>query len=457
MKAFFTYQKAIKLLEHFLFLVLAVFAIALYQERLLADSSYYLFQVINKENFHVEHHRYILIFSQWLPLMAIKLGLKLNSILLLYSLGHVLFFYVIYLITRYLYRMEYVGFLLLLVQTLGTMSGFFVPMFEMYYAAGLLVLFAAVLYYSKSKHKWLILFSLAFFIFSGHPLAALLLFLVLGFHALDNSFKSYRLYIGLIMFFALIFLLKQHFITDYDRGKTEAFLYNLKHASYNFDYIKGLAGFLWRYYKFLLGFALLTWLYLSYKGKWLHVALSFTAFVFVLALVNISAYGFEQSRYQEQVYFPLVFIVSFPFWHYLLKSEMKGLNLFFSVLVVIAVSVQVYGIHMDSQQFIQRNQEIHLLVNKAREMESKKCIVSKDSLKQNANWSYPIESLLFSSIAGSEHSITICTDEDYYFNENNKKLQADMFLFRRWELYPDTWLNGKFFQMDGSIYKPLNP
>jgi len=47
------------LVEHFLFFVLGFLAAYYVEERIIADSGYYLFRVIDNESFWVEHNRFI--------------------------------------------------------------------------------------------------------------------------------------------------------------------------------------------------------------------------------------------------------------------------------------------------------------------------------------------------------------------------------------------------------------
>src|SRR5688572_4443550 len=120
--------------------MLLVASAVFFEERMLADAAFYLSKVINEESFHIEHQRYILALSQLFTLLSVKLHLPLKAVLIVHSIGHVLFFYALFLICRYVLQNRIAGWWILLCQTAGLLHGFFVPMFEVYYAAGLLVL-----------------------------------------------------------------------------------------------------------------------------------------------------------------------------------------------------------------------------------------------------------------------------------------------------------------------------
>ncbi|NMD15871.1 MAG: hypothetical protein GYA75_03620 [Bacteroidales bacterium] len=46
--------------------------------------------------------------------------------------------------------------------------------------------------------------------------------------------------------------------------------------------------------------------------------------------------------------------------------------------------------------------------------------------------------------------IKVCTHEETQYDDNYKKIQPEQLLFRRWEIYPATFLNGKYFVLDNT-------
>lgn len=443
------------ILEHLLFAVLAILAVVFFEERLCADSSYYLMRVINHESFWVEHNRFVLVFSQWLPLLAVKLGFGLKTVLWLYSIGHVLFFYFIFLITRYIYHNYQTGFLLILIQTLGIMSGFFVPMFELYYCAALLVLFSVILHDSNRLiDKWL-LAGLSFFILTGHPYASLLMALIVVLHFLENKWKKWTSYGLIALVFVGVFIFKKYHVTEYERGKTLAFLNNLQHAKYDFAYLKALLKFLMVNYWELLLLGFLTGVVLiKRKYFWRGTAIALI-FLLTLAMVNVSYYGFELSRYQEQVYFPLSFIVAYAFVQYVWKTDAIQLKGILTVLVLVLIAFRLSGIIHEGKEFSDRVNEIKAQIAVVKKQDGTKFVIHERNLKYSANWSYPIESMLFSSYDTKEETVTICTNEDHDFEQNNVRLTPNLYLFRRWEMYPIYTVNKRYFKLDKGDYKVL--
>ena len=443
-------------IEHVLFIVLGVFAICLFEERLVADSGYYIFRVINNESFWVEHHRYILVFSQWIPFIGVKLGLGLKTVLHLYSIGHVVFFYGIFLIAKYGYKNDKAGILLLLLQTLGIMSGFFVPMFELYYCAGFLVLVSTILPYSNHRINLLILGILCFFILTGHPFSFMLLLFIIALSIERSKLEFLNFYLLVLAMMIGLFIFKRFSIDEYEQGRINVFLGNLKNSRYDIPYLKSLVGFLIEYYKELLFIELITITHLLISKEFLKTILAGFAFLGSLVLINLANHGIGHSRYQEQVYFILSFIAAYPFVIYMIRTEKEYLSVVSYFVAVIIVCIRISGIYHDGERFFsKRVEEIQHNISRTRSMIGSKFIIDERDLKYDANWSYPIETMLFSSYESNQNTVTICTDRDMNFHENKSKLLPDQYLFRRWEIYDVETLNNKYFKLDNSCYSTL--
>ena len=75
---------------HGCFLLLAILAVHFRYERLYADSSYYLLHTLDTGLPWVDHERYSLVLAELPALVALYAGSSLSGIILVYSLGHVL-------------------------------------------------------------------------------------------------------------------------------------------------------------------------------------------------------------------------------------------------------------------------------------------------------------------------------------------------------------------------------
>ena len=149
-------------------------AIYFYEERIYgSDASSYLFAVVNNEWFYTERGRIIIWLSQWFPLLAVWFGLPMKAVLIAHSLGHVLFFYFIFLLGHFYFRKTHVGALTLIAQTLSVKEAYFAwPYGEVGYGIGLTVLLilmtAQKLPLSFGSAMTVIIISV--FLVTGHPL-----------------------------------------------------------------------------------------------------------------------------------------------------------------------------------------------------------------------------------------------------------------------------------------------
>ena len=190
--------------SHVAFMVLSILAVLWYESRMYADAAYYLFHAINLETFHIEHGRFVLAISQFIPLLSVKLGLPLKLILVLYSVGHVLFYYCLFLIARYRYQSKGAGILLILLQVLALEMGYFSPMFELYYGTAGLVLAGSILWSNRrGAGDYILLIILIGFILSSHPMAVLLTCFTFVLHFIEFRNREIQMYFGLVIFLGL--------------------------------------------------------------------------------------------------------------------------------------------------------------------------------------------------------------------------------------------------------------
>lgn len=446
--------KVIDLISHLFFGLLILLAIFYREERLMADASYYFFRVVNNESFWVEHDRYILILSQIAPWIASNLGFKMGTVVLLSSIGHVLFFYSIYLITRYVFKDIYAGLILLSIQLLGITSGFFVPMFEFYYAMGLLVLFYVIFNNSKHKFRHIVLIILAFFIITAHFYAIILLIYTLLLYAFERKDFKIKKYLPYAIMIVLFILLKPLVISEYEKAKSADFLYNLTNNNYDFKYFKSWLAYIAANYWDWAILAFVTALIMLIKKKYLILLGYLISLLGLIFMVNISSYGFDLSRYKEQINFSLMFLSGFTFVY---SIGLLHPNFFKYTLLALISFVFIFRIHSiweGGKQFTYRLDEMKKIIDIAQEREGTKFVVNQDDLIYDANWSYPVESLIFSSIHNKK-CVSIVIDDDYYFSENNEKIKPSEYIFRRWEIYDLSRLNAKYFKLVQSEYSRI--
>ncbi len=449
------------MIVHILFAVLLGMAVVFSCERIFADAAHYLFSVVNYGTFNIEHGRFVLFFSQILPWTGVKLGLPLSAILLLYSIGHVLFFYSIYLYCRYKLGDHLAGIVLLLIQTLALEKGYFTPMFELYYAAGFLVLFSSILWYSELRtERNIVLIALCFILFTSHPVAVLMWAFVVVLHWVKFGRRDLNLYLLLAGALVLTFSVKIFFASEYETHKTLSFIDTLRHMPYDAAYLRGLAHFLLTHYWELFLLWILSLALLVYHRMYLTLGISLIAFAGMLVVINGAHYGFQHSRYQEQVYFPLTWIVVFPLWLAVQRDQVRYRRLAFIIICGIVILWKCLAICYEGANFSRRVEMMERQITHVKSLDAQKAVISEENIKHQTviapNWSYAIETMFISSVRGPEHTVTICTDTDMAYEDNASRLSDDQMLLRRWNIIHHASLNPRYFALPEAYYTLLN-
>ncbi|MBW6492642.1 MAG: hypothetical protein K0B15_15775 [Lentimicrobium sp.] len=449
------------ILQFLLFAIITTLAVIFFRERLIADSGYYLMRMINQGWPWVEHQRYILVLSQLLPWAGTLAGLPLTFILLLYSLNHVIFHSLVFYITAIRYQNLNAGAILILLQIAGISEGFFVPMFELYYAGSLLVLFAVVLNAPTTKKNTMLLLFSAFFILSSHPIGMVLLVMVLIFNYISTRKLRWNLYFMIFAMMAGFIMLKFFRASEYESGKVASIISSWINGAYNLRWLSANLKFMMTHYTALLIFiaSISAIILLIRKFKIFTIYILFLAFVFVLSSLNTDQY--VPSRYNEQVWFPLSVVAFLP----LISSDFHGrlirLRPLFITFFILFAAFRLGLIVKTGRGYAQRTSNLRELIATARQQEGQYFIADETQSEKagipGPNWSYPIESMLFSSESGPEKTITICTTEDYYFNRVNEQLDSTNYLFWRLGPEPLSYLNSSYFKLRHGKYQVLKP
>ena len=458
----YRYMVVNRIVPHIPWLVLFALAAYLYKARIFADSGFYVSQFINNQTFWIECQRIVLGISQIIPLVGVWIGLDIKYILLLYSLSHVIFFYLLFLFVYYGLRDRRSGLLIILMQTVGIMYSFFTPMFELYYGVPLLITFYAIWRLPFRFNVIFVLLILEVLILLSHPLAFMLFIFVMFYDYTKETVKPFNYYLPVILVFVGAIVFKYFIMCDYESGKM-AWQFNYTDNKQYLQlitpsYYKILGLFMLRYYsEVLIAFFLVVFMLVKRKQWFRLLVVAGTFFVYVF-LVN-SAYTASPSRYMEQVMFPFVPIVFIPLIYGFPKEGRPGLLNISILLVSALIAYRLAVIYYGSEIFMKRVAQMEQLIEAARQKGGSKFIVSSKLIDHGytqLNWSYPIESMLLSAIDGNDIAITIAPEDDLYFENNNNKIAADQFIFRRWELKDHSWLNKRYFHLDIGPYRTIN-
>ena len=430
--------------------------------RLYTDTAYYFFHAVNRARPLIELDRWVLIFSQALPAIGSALGLPLKFLIQLNSLSLPLFAMLSGLVSWKISGKSIYLLMSAFVPLLGMYHSFFVPNFELYYGLALIVLLQAMFEENNWSYARLIALAiLAFFIFTSHPLIVILVLLVRVLYSRPSMYSK-KADLVLLTVFVLTLAYKSQFATVYESNKARQIVRRLISGEFltmfSREYLGGFAGLIFKYYLDILVFNLVLLVMFLKKSK--REAFFFAlASMILLLLVNLTLLGTEQSRYLEQtyMYWVMFLVLALPvaFASGFRGHSIIGERISLTLLFILAMAFRISLITSAGHAFEQRKQWILKGVEAARKSESSRMVLSTvdyPSSWPHYNWSLPMESLVLSSLDGN--SVSLLSEEDITFQENEERLQMDaaLFLLRRWELLPIDSLNSSYFSLEQGCY-----
>jgi hypothetical protein len=453
------------LFTHGFFLLLAAFSIYFANERFQADGAYYLFKIINYEKFQIEHQRYILIFSQAIPLLGIKLGLSLKAIIVLNSLSNPIFFYLIFAYVVFRLRDYTGGVAVILFQVVGVMHLQFTPMYEIWYGAVLLIPLRSHLITNRfhSFLDWLILSALIITILFSHPLLFIPLLFILFFTAVEYWIIHWRMFVAVIGSFVVWYLIKKIFLTEYESGKMSMISTSTNDAWKNLlqpGYYWKLTKFFFSYYTvptISLIFSLLFYLVRRARIKAILVSGFFIGHILIVNFTHTS--DFVISPYFERMYMPLVAISIIPFL-YDIFTQFTLSNIVGGILLTSIILWRIWLFVSLGMDYRERTKQQEQIIATAQKQSGTKFLLHQNDLMgcmSYAEWSLPMETMLYSARAGKEKTVSIATWPDMTESNNQEILKdnSNKYIMRRWEIMPDNVVNGKYFLMKEGFYQEL--
>ncbi len=458
------------LLTHLSYGIWAFLALWFFQERLYSDAGFFISKVVHYESFWMELNRFMRVFSQWLPLVCIKLNLDLKTVLLAYSLGHVLFFYAVFLFGRYRLKNHFIGWLLILTQTVGILWGFCAPGYELYYVTAFLAVFAVVLNKNEFSPKNIVfLFLLIITMVVNYQLIIFMVAGIVLLHFEKHKFKYLKLYAFIAFSVLACFVFKQSLTAhSYEVAKMENFILNLTSRSYGWnDYILPLLSFYYQYYLELGFIACLTFaLYL--KDKKYLMAVSYLLFLLLTQYIIALTYpGIRHSRYQEQCFYPLIFVTCFPLLMDLKNKFSPRAKWILTFSLFSLVVYRFVAISVNIKPFTHRVDYMHRIIMAGQKMEGNKFIMKEDwwnPLFAGTSFTLGMESMLISGLDPDRKTIHIIRDTEWYASRNAETLNNPnlyMFTYRSFydrtdSIYNHKSVNSKYFDFPPGKYRFLN-
>lgn len=431
-----------------------------FKERLFADSSYMIFKTINKGWFHMEHGRPAHALTQVLPLIGYALNLPLKVLLILYSVGQVVLYYLLYLVFSRFLASRVAIIALLGVMLIGQSWLYYIPMLEITLGGALAVLVVSIMRLEKWKDdKWLILLLLSYWmILTSHPLNYLLAAIIVFADLLDQGWKP-KLHYAMIAFFGIALFIEWLGHDAYEAqkivGLSESGLVKLTSLSFMKDAFLLLIKNYWSI--MILGI----WMSVGFlRRKRVALSLIWPGSFLVLFLAAVYRWDISQDDwYTELVFQPwaTISLILFCFYYlntFSLKVQQNTQKAFALLFIGLAISI-VYNSSFMTHRSTQ-------LVNLTDHLQYQKIDKAKIDLRNierpynNWVWSAPVEALLLSAIDGPKESVSIITEEDLAYNYNKSRSNDSNFVFRKFDLMSYAELNPLYFHLEKGPYENVN-
>ncbi len=353
----------------------------------------------------------------------------------------------------------------LLIHITNTVFLYFTPMVEIWYGAGLSVLFYALLE-SNTKNKWnfALLLATEITVLFSHPENFILIFTFLALHV-EKERKLTKQQTVLWAIFVVCVLIKALSFSSYEAEKVNHAL-DIEGSSdtlhmLDADYVFVLLEMLVKNYTAVVLLFLLSVIQLFVSKKGWRLLIFCSSFLGTIILINSVTTANIYDWYFEAMYLPMVSISivvfltdTLPQWK--AKAQKTAL-----VLLALFAIYNVASQWLAIPAYTLRVKNFQTCIEKLDPYASSKFVVNPSSMglsKDDMTWSIPMEMLLLSAERGKEKTLSIATPDDLSFEEVSKiENDSSLFLLRRWDVIKNEQLNKKYFSIKQGAYKQIEP
>jgi hypothetical protein len=443
-------------------LLWAVFAVVYADIRFQADGAYYLLHIVQSETFRVEHQRYILAISQLLPLLGIKLGLSMKTVVVLNSLNNVVYFFGLFMLCAVRFKDYIAAWSIVLLTVLGILHLQFTPMYEIWYGAPLVIVLYSMLH-KNTLHNPLnvvLFYGVLFTALFAHPLLFIAVLFTLLFHFLRTRKLVWRMWIGVAITFVAWYVIKKLALTEYEAGKISMLDPGWNKAYENLfrpaHYLRMLKFFFTYFTVTSTMLLLLVVFYIARRSWWkLALVLSFCGGHVVLISFTHQPDP-ELTPYFERMYLPLVTMILIAFlfdaWTLRLVHVRAG-----AIAIVLIVVYRMWLYFDLSEMYVQRKNQTDALIRACSTSNGSKFVLAQRDYETCFNyvdWSLPMETAIRSSLLRLPATMSVITEDDLNEGNNRTSLNTNNFLFRRWDVMRDDELNTNYFKIQHGLYQP---
>jgi hypothetical protein len=462
-------DKTISYLPHLIFGVLFVFSFIFYKQRVAyICSSLQFFNLVNYDEMIYEAYRYSTFFTKFPIHLLKKTALSLDTLMRIFSVWFIVWYYIIFLIIRYIYNNKKVALALSLTLILCIEYSFYHIVTETHQGLVYSVLFLAwsnvsinTLSLLKKTTHYIIGIGIMLLCFFAHPVTIFTLLFIILLTALKSSkLISYQSIIPVIMI-CIAYLLKVY-ITPSETYEGKYFgnltkigenlpnFFNL----YSYDYFFNKKFNKIYLYPLILIFLYITQTLYIKKPKQLF---SLLGIVFFLVITIFVYYEGDSNIMMEKNYYPLGFFIAVLFVEPVFSNNVLIKYISFVFLIFIS-AWGINNIYQASAKQKERTEYLESLINKSYEYPEKKFICDKNKMQKEkilVKYALPFETLLLSASLGKEKSRTFYFTYDLE-SEKGHLSQTEYFLGPPYD--KKIWinnLNDKYFDLSNSTTRIL--
>ncbi len=447
---------------HLLFAILFFYSLLFWKERQAFDAAHYLLEIILRNSFFIAHFRPLGVVSQVLPVIGVWLSVPLKWLMLLYSLGDVLYYYLIFLLLIIYFKNERasIWFFIIYLSTLA--YSFYCPVTELLQGLALLpVVFCLMEKGSAVSQIWVYVITLL--IVFSHPLLFIPLGALLAFYFFRSKMEKKQWL--LILWFVALLAVKFLTLDIYDSQKA---FYPVVYNDYgNMNNITD-GGYLISFFKMLfINYPVLFFLFgcscfLIIRQRAFRSLLVYVGSVFGFLLIIVCTHHFEHiSNYSERMLLPLPCLIAMPIAFYELSTNKSKVQQFSFMLLFGFFLFRLTQIYQSGQEFVLRNEQMKRIIDVSRLMGAQKVIADENLLEQlpfaNTGWCYSIESMLLSAVDGPEKVVSIAMQHEHI--DRIKQLGSNLSNnnWIKWTefILPDDSLPSNYFSFKKQSYVPL--
>lgn len=408
-----TSAKAFVALGHALFAALSVLALVHWQLRIIhVDTAWQVLKWIQVPGLQFEAHRYSAIVPQLCVASAASLGVSLQALLVVASLSHVCFPWLLFGLVAHVLRRPWHATGLALATVLCTRLTFYGVVLEAHYLLSYPLVFAAALDAARSGQRngawaWSALAATVLV----HPLGAPIAFFVLGDHMLRNGRARTPVVMAVAVVLWWVIGRWLFSATGYEQGLYDGMGSGARSL---FSDLGAAADFFFRhswrdtitYLPWWLVLATVLVLGLRQRNGWPTVWM-LASVVALLLITFITYHNGDSAVMMEKNFLPLATLVVLPLVWLMNGSDERARWLAFPALLLLCF-VQFRGISFASKEMARRFDALHGLVDDARASGPGAVRVTGTELNErgiHVHWAVPAEVLLLSATDGPDASV----------------------------------------------------